>query len=333
MAIMTATITNAQNPDFLKMVEYATKAPSGHNTQPWKFKITETSIEIYPDLSCALSVVDNDNRELYISLGCALENLCIAANNLGYQENVTINKKDSIHIICVDLEKTNNNLYSSLFAQIEKRQTNRSLYNNKKITADTLQFLQDLKLQENTQLYFYPNGSENYTLLANFVKLGNDLQMSNKNFKKELLSWMRFNKKDVSKKNNGLSYATMEAPALPAWMSKPIIKSYLKPKKQNQSDLKKIASSSHIVLFTLMENTPRNWIETGRSLERFLLKCTELGIAIAYLNQPCEEKTLAAQIQSNVLKKNEIPVLLLRIGYASPLPYSPRKPIEKVIVE
>ena len=37
---------HAQNPDFLFMVEYAIKAPSGHNTQPWLFRINENSIEI-----------------------------------------------------------------------------------------------------------------------------------------------------------------------------------------------------------------------------------------------------------------------------------------------
>ena len=34
---------HAQNPDFLFMVEYAIKAPSGHNTQPWHWRETGTS--------------------------------------------------------------------------------------------------------------------------------------------------------------------------------------------------------------------------------------------------------------------------------------------------
>ena len=36
-----------QNSDYLFMIENACKAPSGHNTQPWLFKIREAEIDIY----------------------------------------------------------------------------------------------------------------------------------------------------------------------------------------------------------------------------------------------------------------------------------------------
>ena len=49
---------HVQNPDFLFMVEYAIKAPSGHNTQPWLFRINENNIEIHPNFDRALPVVD-----------------------------------------------------------------------------------------------------------------------------------------------------------------------------------------------------------------------------------------------------------------------------------
>ena len=41
----------AQNSDYLFMIESACKAPSGHNTQPWLFKIGVSEIDIYPDFS------------------------------------------------------------------------------------------------------------------------------------------------------------------------------------------------------------------------------------------------------------------------------------------
>ena len=75
---------------FTELIEYALKAPSGHNTQPWRFRLTSKSIDIYPDFSRSLSVVDGNNRELYISLGTATENLCIAARHFGYQDSVSI---------------------------------------------------------------------------------------------------------------------------------------------------------------------------------------------------------------------------------------------------
>ncbi len=210
MAIFSVvTMANAQNPDFLKMVEYAVKAPSGHNTQPWKFKIFDNSIEIYPNLNCVLPAVDGDKRELYISLGCALENLCIASNEFGYQTNTTVEKTDSIYVIHVDLQKTANDFSNPLFEQIEKRQTNRSVYKNRMITDDTIQMLSTLDKQQDIKFYLYKNGSQDYATLTNYVMSGNEEQMSNKHFKKELLSWIRFNKNEVEKTNDGLTYATM----------------------------------------------------------------------------------------------------------------------------
>lgn len=71
-----------------EIIHYATLAPNGHNTQPWKFAITQNAIEIYPDYTRRLPVVDPDNREMWISLGCALENLLLAAAASGYAANV-----------------------------------------------------------------------------------------------------------------------------------------------------------------------------------------------------------------------------------------------------
>ncbi len=46
----------------IELIRFATLAPSGHNTQPWKFTINENSIQICPDLSRCLPVVDPDNH-------------------------------------------------------------------------------------------------------------------------------------------------------------------------------------------------------------------------------------------------------------------------------
>ena len=76
--------------DFHAMVEYASKAPSGHNTQPWFFTLGADAITITPDFSKRLPVVDPDDRELFISLGCAAENLRIAASHYGYATTTAV---------------------------------------------------------------------------------------------------------------------------------------------------------------------------------------------------------------------------------------------------
>ena len=74
------------------------------------------------------------------------------------------------------------------------------------------------------------------------------------------------------------------------------------------------------------------WLDLGRSLQRFLLKTTEMGISDAFLNQPCEVTTLSIALREELPINKEYPTLILRIGYANQVPYSPRKNIETLLV-
>ncbi len=120
------------NDDFYFLLECATKAPSGHNTQPWKFEISQDGIIIRPDFTRALSVVDADNHALFISLGCALENLVIAASNKNYESEV-VYPVSPIDAITVKFNKQANDkqIKDDLFDYIEIRQVNRNKFTDK----------------------------------------------------------------------------------------------------------------------------------------------------------------------------------------------------------
>jgi len=70
------------------LIRYAILAPNSHNTQPWRFEITKESIQLLPDLERSLYYSDRENRELYISLGCALGNLLVAADYFGFNVRI-----------------------------------------------------------------------------------------------------------------------------------------------------------------------------------------------------------------------------------------------------
>jgi len=321
----------AGQPDYAGLIRAATQAPSGHNSQPWKFCIDSSSIEIVPDFTKALQVVDANHRELYISLGCAVENLCLAAKEKGYRPMPTITQKDDT-TYSIRVELTEEQVQKDpLFQAIDTRQTNRREYSRRMIDPDTISMIQQVSCQEGTQFSIYPRKSETYKTLSEYIYRGNAIQMQDKAFKKELLSWIRFNKKHIRKTKDGLTHEVMGTPATPSFLGRMIVSMFLKPDKQNKTDRKKLESSSHLVLFTTKNNTPREWIALGRTLERFLLKTTNLGIANAYMNPPCEVQALAEELRENFTENQQYPALLLRIGYAEPMPYAPRKEVEKVI--
>ena len=311
----------AQDADYLFMIDQAIKAPSGHNAQPWLFKTADGEIDILPDFSKSLPVVDPSNRELFVSLGCAAENLCIAAAQKGYETRVKVTPEG---IIRVFLAKQGQDMVSPLFAQISLRQTNRSVFDGKSIPQDSIAMLEK-GVEPGIGVHFYKNGSPEYAAIADFVYAGNGLQMHNKAFKAELQQWMRYNKHHQDATNDGLSYAVFGAPNVPRFIAKPIMAAAINEKGQNKSDRKKLASSSHLVLFTCEDNTIAQWVNLGRTLERLLLRSTQMGIAHAYLNQPNEEPTIAVQMAQRLGLDNELPTILIRLGYGKRMPYSKRR--------
>ncbi|NCC09903.1 MAG: nitroreductase [Bacteroidia bacterium] len=315
---------------YLYFIEQATKAPSGHNTQPWLFRCGNGWIEIHPNLKKALPVVDGTHRELFISLGCAAENLILAASSKGYNTTVTIHENGVIVILLNEEKGAEENLI--LARQIDKRQCNKGVYTGQMVAMKEVQQMMDTVKEPDLSIQSWEKGTAEYQLLSRYIELGNEIQMRDKAFKKELTSWMRFNKKEVCHHRDGLSYATFGAPNLPAVLSRFITSLVLNASAQNRADRRKLKSSSHLVLLSSTSETPQAWINTGRALERFLLCCTQKGVATAFLNQPCEVTELASELAAKLLTKKAYPLLLVRIGYASPMPYAPRKKVSDVIL-
>jgi hypothetical protein len=65
------------------LLQDAVLAPSSHNTQPWKFRLDGSRIDLFMDEARWLKVCDYDQRELHISVGCCWENMLVAAYHFG----------------------------------------------------------------------------------------------------------------------------------------------------------------------------------------------------------------------------------------------------------
>ena len=71
------------------LIGSAVRAPSLHNTQPWRFTVSGDAIELYADTSRQL-LVDPDGREMLISCGAALFGLRLAVRSLGHRPEVEL---------------------------------------------------------------------------------------------------------------------------------------------------------------------------------------------------------------------------------------------------
>ena len=319
---------NVNDTIFRQLVTAAIRAPSGHNSQPWRFHATADGITILPDPARTLPAVDGDQRELLISLGCALENLCLHATTLHYASTVSISTDGRID---VHLRADDALPADPLAASITRRQTNRATCDGRMVPDDVLQILL-AEATANIHIHAFARDTPTFTQLGDAIRRGNDVQMNDPAFKNELLSWIRYNRKHSEAHNDGISNAVLGAPNLPRWLAKIIVKSMMNGKTQNKTDTKHLAAASHLLLISSDSDDNAARIATGRVLQRLLLRLSAANLACAFLNQPCEVAAIRAELRETLPIGHAYPQILLRIGYATEQPYSLRRPVDEVIV-
>ncbi len=317
----------APSAQMLELVRFASLAASGHNTQPWKFAITQNAIEIHPDLSRRLPAVDPNDRELWISLGCALENLLIAARAAGFSPKVSY--PNATDFIRVDLT-TDTAQKSALLGAIVLRQNTRSMYDGKPLERSALNQLQSLPLEPGINLNFELGAAGLETVLE-YVNRGNLSQYANKDFLNELIAWLRFTKKEALASGDGLYSGASGNPQVPRWLGQMVVAG-TKPQAQADSDAQKLRSSSGAVVVTSESDDKTAWVRTGQVYERLALEMTSLNIKSAFLNQPIEVAEVRGEFQSALKLETALPQLLVRFGHAEPMPNSLRRPLQDILL-
>lgn len=319
--------TLKENDTMRRLVYYATLAANGHNTQPWKFAIRDNAIEIYPDTTRELPVVDPHHRELWMSLGCALENLLVAARAEGYAAEITYPAQTDF----IQVQLTDDTPQASpLFDAIPIRQNTRSAYDGRLVKNEDLEQLQALQLEPGVTLQFATNPTAMETFLE-YVNLGNLAQYADTAFVDELIEWLRFNKKEALASQDGLFSICSGNPEVPGWLGRMFVAG-TKPQQQADADVAKFRTSPVAVVIASESDDRVSWVRTGQVYERLALKMTSLNIKSALLNQPIEVPTLRRQFQSAIGLGSSLPQLLVRFGYTDAMPKSLRRPVEQVLI-
>ena len=320
-------------PEFIEIIKDAGKAPSGHNTQPWKFRTKENQIIITPDFTRRLKEVDADDHALFISLGCALENLILSVKAHRFSPKITTNFSDSKNEIIVELNKSEDVQKDVLYDFIQLRQSTRTEYQVKPIEQSILNQLKEQTENECVDI-LYITDKNKIEALEPFIIEGSNLQFNNKPFVNELVSWFRFSKNAAQEKGDGLWTSSMGVPKMPKLVGNIIMKNFVSAKSEAKRWKNLIDKSAGFALFFVKENSKENWVRLGQSFERFGLKATQLNIKHAHVNMPCEEISVRQKlIQHFKIDNGKQPLLLVRFGYAETMPYSFRLPLQEVLIK
>lgn len=269
-----------------ELVRYATLAPSSHNTQCWKFALDGNgrSITVLPDMARRCPAVDPFDHHVFVSLGCATENLIQAALAHGLKGEAQFDPaSNAVH---VTLEPTQAKT-TPLFTAIPFRQCTRGDYDSKPLSSEEMALLQRAGSSDTVRLLLLTGRPEMEQTL-DYVIQGNSAQLADAAFVKELKAWIRFNGADAVRTRDGLYSASSGNPNIPSWIGDLAFRWLLTPKGDNDKYAQQVRSSAGIAVFVGQTADKMHWVEVGRCYERFALQTTALGIRNAFLNQPVE---------------------------------------------
>mgnify|MGYP001175236825 CR=1 FL=1 len=311
----------------LELVRCATLAPSGHNTQCWRFRIDGRSITVSPDLSRRTPLVDPDDHHLYASLGCAIENLIQAAHAFGFEPETEFEPASGATTVKLTPAVANE---FPLFRAIAGRQCTRIEFDGKPLTRDELDLLAVAGTGRGVHVVLLTERSEMEKAL-DFVVQGNTMQVENPAFVRELESWIRFSDEEAIRCGDGLSARVTGNPSAPRWLGKALFRAFFRAKPENDKYARQIRSSAGIAVFVSAVDDVAHWIEAGRCYERFALQATALGIRNAFVNQPVEEARLRPEFARAFGLGEGRPDLVVRFGRGKEMPKSLRRPVQAVL--
>lgn len=308
------------------LIRHATLAANGHNTQPWRFRVRDTQIDILPDFTRRTPVVDPDDHHLFVSLGCAAENLSLAAAAAEVGGDLDLLPDGAVTFT----KGANIAAEPELAAAIPFRQSTRSEYDGGSISTADLRSLEEASAIPGVEMALITDRPQ-MDSIRDLILDGNRRQMTDGAFMDELKQWIRFSPAEAIERGDGLFAAASGNPLIPEWLGRAMFRFVVTADGENDRYARQMASSSGLVAFFAAQEGRQGWLAVGRACQRFQLKATTLGIRSAYVNQPVEVVSLQSELASATGRPGKRPDLLLRFGRAPLLPYSLRRPVEDVL--
>ena len=330
----------------MRLVAAAILAANAHDSQPWAFRVAADRIDLYADTGRSIGAMDPLGREMYLSLGCALENLVLAARANGYAATVGLlpDTADPTHVARVDLAPGPVEA-SDLFAAIPSRHTNRASYRTDQAVAVAL-------LDEMAGLADAPEASLGWLSTADaksrFGQLTIDATsaiIADPEQARDDFAWYRQDWADIQRRRDGI---TMDAGGL-GEVARVLVR-LMPPSDQASMDKgwvdatrdRQVPTASAFGLVTVRDATDQaQRLLAGRLIQRVHLFATTKGLALQPLNQTFERADREAgrgldaafgRGLDQLTPQGWHGVTAFRVGYPTAAPaLSPRRPVEAVV--
>lgn len=312
------------------LVHYAILAPSGHNAQPWLFRVEADHLDVLADRRRALPVVDPRDRALVISCGAALGMLLVAIRRFGHAGEVELlpaGDADLLARVRLGAPRTPTATDLLRFRAIRERRTTRANYSDEPVPAELARELHQIaqSCEVEAVVVTAPPVKE---AVAALVARGDRAQFANPSFRRELGAWVHSRR---AASRDGMSGAQFGMPDVLSFAGGLVIRAFDLGGRVAAKDREIACGSPALLVVGTAKDEPRDWLAAGMAHAEMLLAVTAAGLTAAYLNQPVEVAELRPLLRGAVGMRGT-PQLLLRVGRGPRIPAAIRRPAEEVIL-
>ena len=308
---------NTNREKILFLLEYAIRAPSTHNSQPWLFKVKNSSCEVYFNPAKKLPEADTTMRDLFISIGCCVENLIIAAQSFGvYDSHSILFDKKTRKIAEVRfniISRKNIHLDEKCINAILTRSNRRGFYSNRKITNALI-----IKLNKSAKEF----GELQYDavikrrLREKIVALtatGLGLAYKNYQFRFEMSRWFIPNN---SQRKEGIPGYAINFPLLISMIFPFVVRFIDIGPIVSKLNKKSMISAPLISVISIKNESKEKWVNVGMLAQKQIIDLKKEGISSAVYVASIEMGDLRSQLKK-ILGLRDEPQFLFCSGYMS----------------
>jgi hypothetical protein len=311
-------------------VDAAVRAPSVHNTQPWRFILRDGDLDVLADPQRQLAVLDPKARQMYLSIGCAMLNarVSLAGSKVpittSYLPDPTrpklVARVTATAVAPVDAE------LESLEPFIQRRQTNRRQFDADPVPRDVVDGLIAAARAEGATLVSIERADDRRAL-ARLTQYADAAQILDPAYRAELRAWTGGD----HRRADGVPARVVPHVDGTSGDEVPIRDFDTTGTGWLPAETKSTTEQCLLILGSAVDE-PRDWIRAGEALERVWLEITRAGFVASVFTQVIEVAETRTGLRS-ALRLDMQPHVVLRVGHAPTTSSTMRRRIADVLLD
>jgi hypothetical protein len=314
-------------PVLRRIVELAQRAPSVHNTQPWRWRATGRSLELYADRSRQLPATDPDARNLVISCGTVLHHAQFVAGALGWDATVTQLPDPAQPDLLARVELSRESpppLAGELLETVDRRRTDRRRFTSWPVPDERLTHLAAEATAWGSRAIPLTDVSDRFHAEV-LVNRALDIQAADRAMQQEQEGWIDHGPGD------GVPATVLPSPQQLLSRRSSRFRGGL----LDDSNDRDLDGSDGLIVICAPTDDPSSWLCAGEALSAMWLSAAADGLSLVPLSHVIEVAETRDALRLEVLGGMAHPLVLVRVGWQpisrSQLPRTPRRSVDEVL--